>query len=165
MALRAFQHDPAATLGLHLPGHPPRHCWPGTVGSSPAHGTTALAARRGDRRPQRQSATSSSGCPWTTHPAEGAWDLANAADGGGESGDAHHTIQSGPQAAGNWLGDTAYTLINGDDSSAGGDTGSSSAGSSSDSSSGGDAGSSDPGSGDAGSYDDASAYGADMPME
>jgi hypothetical protein len=96
--------------------------------------------------------------------AEGAWDLGNAAGGGGESSDAHHMIQSGLQAAGNWLGDTAYNLVHGDDSasgdSSGGDTGSSSAAPSSDSSSGGD-----PGAGDAGSYDDSGAYGADMPVE
>jgi hypothetical protein len=88
--------------------------------------------------------------------AEGAWDIGNAAGGGGEDSDAHHMIQSGLQAAGNWLGDTAYNLINGDDSSSGGDTGSS-AGSSADSSSGGDAGSAD-----AGAYEDAGAYGGDM---
>ncbi|HZU55984.1 MAG TPA: hypothetical protein VFA06_08980 [Actinocrinis sp.] len=96
--------------------------------------------------------------------AEGAWDLGNAAGGGGESSDAHHMVQSGLQAAGNWLGDTAYNLVHGDDSSggdsSGGDTGSSSAAPSSDSSSGGD-----PGAGDAGSYDDSGAYGADMPVE
>lgn len=91
--------------------------------------------------------------------AEGAWDLGNAAGGGDESTDAHHMIQSGLQAAGNWLGDTAYNLVNGD--SSGGDTASSSAGSSADSSSGGD-----PGAGDAGSYgDDSGAYGGDMPVE
>jgi hypothetical protein len=54
--------------------------------------------------------------------AEGAWDLGNAAGGGGEGSDAHHMIQSGLQSAGNWLGDTAYNLVHGDDSS-GGDTG------------------------------------------
>lgn len=91
--------------------------------------------------------------------AEGAWDIGNAAGGGGEGSDAHHMIQSGLQAAGNWLGDTAYNLVHGDDSS-GGDTGASSAAPGSDSSSSGD-----PGPSDAGSYDDSGAYGADMPIE
>jgi len=85
--------------------------------------------------------------------AEGAYDLANAADGGGESTDAHHEIGGMLQGAGNWLGDTAYNLVNGSDDSSGGDTSSSSA----DSSSGGDA--------DAGAYDDASAYGDMSSME
>ncbi|HEV3174124.1 MAG TPA: hypothetical protein VGZ32_27495 [Actinocrinis sp.] len=91
--------------------------------------------------------------------AEGAWDLTNAADGGGESTDAHHTIQGALQTAGNWLGDTAYNLINGDDSSTGG-TGSSGDDSSAQSSSGGDPGSS----GDAGAYgDESGADGGDVP--
>ena len=86
--------------------------------------------------------------------AEGAYDLANAADGGGESTDAHHEIGGMLQSAGNWLGDTAYNLVNGSDDSSG-DTSSSSADSSADSSSG----------GDAGAYDDASAYGDMSSME
>jgi hypothetical protein len=89
--------------------------------------------------------------------AEGAWDLANAADGGGESTDAHHEIQGALQTAGNWLGDTAYNLINGDDSSSGG-AGSSGDDTSSSSSSGGDPGSSGD---DAGAYDYAGADAGD----
>lgn len=90
--------------------------------------------------------------------AEGAWDLANAADGGGESTDAHHEIQGALQTAGNWLGDTAYNLINGgDDTSAGGASSPADDGSSA-GSSGGDPGSSGA---DAGVYDYAGADGGD----
>jgi hypothetical protein len=86
--------------------------------------------------------------------AEGAWDIGNAAFGGGEATTAHGLIDGGMHAIGDWLGDEAYKLVNGDDS---GTTGTSpDPGSSADtgSSAGGDpgqAGGTDPG--DAGAYD------------
>ena len=79
---------------------------------------------------------------------EGAFDLGNAAGGGGEDSSAHSEIMGGLQAAGNWLGDTAYNLINGGDSS--------SSSSETGSSSGGDP-TPDTGT-DPGSYDDGSGY-------
>jgi hypothetical protein len=86
---------------------------------------------------------------------EGGYDLANAANGGGEGTDAHHMIQSGLQAAGNWLGDEAYNLVHGGDSDAS-DPGSSGGSASAASSSGGDPGA---------SGDDPGAYSGDMPPE
>jgi hypothetical protein len=90
--------------------------------------------------------------------AEGAYDLGNAAAGGGESNDAHHGIGGLLQSAGNWLGDEAYDLVHGSDDSSGDTSSSSAASSSADSSADSSSG------GDAGAYDDPAAY-ADMPME
>ncbi|HEV2372913.1 MAG TPA: hypothetical protein VGS19_12170 [Streptosporangiaceae bacterium] len=81
---------------------------------------------------------------------EGAFDIGNAAGGGGEGTSAHHEIMSGLEAAGNWLGDEAYNLVHGDDSSA------TSTPSDAGSSSGGDP-TPDAGT-DPGSYDDGGGY-------
>lgn len=48
--------------------------------------------------------------------AEGAYDMYNASEGGGESTDAHHEVSGALQTAGNWLGDQTYDLVNGDGS-------------------------------------------------
>jgi hypothetical protein len=47
---------------------------------------------------------------------EGGWDLGNAAGGGDEETSAHGLIGGALHDAGDWLGDTAYDLIHGDDS-------------------------------------------------
>jgi hypothetical protein len=47
---------------------------------------------------------------------EGGWDVGNGLGGGGEETSAHGLIGGALHDAGDWLGDTAYNLINGDES-------------------------------------------------